>query len=162
MRDEDEFVVRADREGTPVDVSELRENPFERRARPRSMLRALSSSRGLGAGALAVAVLILGWKLAPRVPQALMTPVTTAPEAGTTSTDGVMHLKSTDPQSLRVQIVEQLRAAGVQASGYEQLGVQGIDAELPRPIPDAVAKVLQEHGVPVPNDGALRLQISAE
>jgi len=157
MTDRDEFVVRADREGTPVDVSELRENPFERRARPRSMLRALSGSRGLGAAALAVAVLFLGWKLAPQAPTALnaMTPVPATP-------GNPVHVKASDPQSLRLQIVEQLRVAGVQASGYEQQGVHRIDANLPRPVPEAVASVLQRHGVPVPSDGALRIQISAQ
>jgi len=159
MNDRDEFVVRADREGTPVDVSELRENPFERRARPRSMLRALDSSRGLDAAALAVAVLILGWKLAPRAPTAL---TAVAPDpAATASPGGVVHLKATDPQSLRSQIIEQLRAAGTQAFGYEQPGMHGIIAKLPRPVPDEVTKVLQAHGVPVPADGPLRIQISA-
>jgi hypothetical protein len=158
MSDQDEFVVRADREGTPVDVSELRENPFEQGARPRSLLRALGSSRGLGAAALAVAVLILGWKLAPRAPTAL---TAIAPEPAPGSPAGVVHLKTADPQSLRLQIIEQLRAAGTQAFGYEQPGVHGIIAELPRPVPDAVTKVLQAHGVPVPADGALRIQISA-
>jgi hypothetical protein len=158
MSDQDEFVVRADREGTPVDVSELRENPFERRARPRSLLRTLGSSRGLGAAALAVAVLMLGWKLAPRAPTAL---TAIAPEPGAVSPGGVIQLKAADPQSLRAQIIDQLRAAGTQAFGYEQPGVHGIIAELPRPVPDAVAKVLQAHGVPVPADGALRIQIAA-
>ncbi|HEY1283492.1 MAG TPA: hypothetical protein VGE96_03345 [Steroidobacteraceae bacterium] len=158
MSDQDEFVVRADREGTPVDVSELRENPFQRRAQPRSMLRALGSSRGLGAAALAVAVLILGWKLAPRAPSAL---TAIAPTPAPVSTNGVVHLEAADPQSLRSQIIEQLRAAGTQAFGYDQPGVHGIIAELPRPVPEGVVKVLQDHGIPVPGDGALRIQISA-
>jgi hypothetical protein len=161
MKDEDEFVVRAEREGTPVDVSELRENPFDRSARPRSMLRALSGSRGLGAAALAVAVLVLGWKLKPAAAPPVA-PSATVTSAGTASANGVVRLKAADPRSLRSQIVEELRAAGVQASGYEQLGVEGIDADLPRPVPEAVSKVLQQHGVPVPLDGALRIQIAAE
>src|SRR5262245_52724529 len=161
MKDQDEFVVRAEREGTPVDVSELRENPFDRRARPRSMLRALGGSRGLGAAALAVAVLVLGWKLRPAAAPPATSPAT-ATLAGSTSADGVVHLKAADPHSLRSQIVEELRAVGVQASGYEQLGVQGIDADLPRPVPEAVSKVLQQRGVPVPVSGALRIQITSE
>jgi hypothetical protein len=158
MNERDEFVVRAEREGTPVDVSELRENPFARGARSRSVLRALSGSRGLGAAALAVAVLLLGWKLRPVEQGAPTAPVSTL---GAVSPDGIVRLKAADPRSLRLQVVEELRAAGVQASGYEQLGIEGIDADLPRPVPDAVSKALERHAVPVPLDGALRIQISA-
>src|SRR5262245_44695706 len=116
MSDQDEFVVRADREGTPVDVSELRENPFERRARPRSFFRALTSSRGLGAAALAVAVLILGWKLRPAE---LVATVSQVPAPSAAAQSGIVQLKAADPHSLQSQIIEELRAAGVQASGYE-------------------------------------------
>jgi hypothetical protein len=152
---EDAFVVRAEREGTPVDVSELRENPFERGARSRSVLRALSGSRGLGAAALAVAVLLVGWKLRPAEPDV---PVSAA---GPVAPDGIVRLQAANPRLLRLQVVDELRAVGVQASGYEQLGVEGVDADLPRPVPDAVSKVLERHAVAVPLDGALRIQISA-
>src|SRR6185295_18766359 len=101
MSDRDEFVVRADREGTPVDVSELRENPFERRARPRSILRALGSSRGLGAAALAVAVLILGWKLRPGELITKVAPVS-APDAAKAQ-GGIAQLKAADPRLLQSQ-----------------------------------------------------------
>jgi hypothetical protein len=57
--------------------------------------------------------------------------------------------------------VDELRAAGVQAEGYEQLGVNGVDAELPRPVPVEVRAVLERHHIPVPTDGALRVQIHA-
>ncbi len=158
MSDRDEFVVRADREGTPIDVSELRENPFERRAQPRSILRALSGSRGLGAAALAVAVLILGWKLRPAE---LVATVTGVPAPTGAAQGGIAHLKAADPHSLQLQIIDQLRAAGVQASGYELARVQGIGAQLPQPVPEAASNVLQQHGVPVPAGGALRIEISA-
>jgi hypothetical protein len=157
MSEKDEFVVRAEREGTPVDVSELLENPFGRRARPRSLLKSLAGSRGLGVAALAVAVLVLGWKLRPAEGIA---PAAPGSAHGTASTDGVVRLKSADPRSLRLQIVEELRAAGAPASGYEQLGVEGVDADLPRPVPESVGKVLERHSVPVPRDGTLRIQIS--
>jgi hypothetical protein len=157
MGEKDEFVVKAEREGTPVDVSELRENPFERRARPRSLLKALGSSRGLGVGALAVAVLVLGWKLRPA--DVVAPPVPDSPDS-TLSNDGIVRLKAADPRALRMQIVDELRAAGAQVSGYEQLGVQGIDADLPRPVPQLVGNVLERHALPVPRDGGLRIQIS--
>ena len=76
------------------------------------------------------------------------------------SPDGIARLTSVDPRALRSRIIDELRAAGVQASGYEQLGVEGIDAELPRPVPDAVRGVLEEHSVPVPDNGLLRIEIS--
>ncbi len=157
MSEKDEFVVRVEREGTPVDVSELRENPFDRRARPRSVLRVLGSSRGLGVAALAVAVLVLGWKLRPAD---VVTAVAPGPANSTASTSGIVRLKAADPRSLRLQIVEELRAAGAPASGYEQLGVEGIDADLPHPVPESVSRVLERHSVPVPRDGTLRIQIS--
>ena len=157
MSEKDEFVVRPEREGTPVDVSELLENPFGRRARPASLLKALGSSRGLGVAALAVGVLVLGWKLRPAD---VIAPVAPGSANSNASTDGIVRLKAADPRSLRLQIVEELRLAGAPASGYEQLGVEGIDADLPHPVPESVGKVLERHSVPVPRDGTLRIQIS--
>lgn len=157
MNEKDEFVVRPEREGTPVDVSELRENPFGRRARPRSFLQALGRSRGLGVGALAVGVLVLGWKLRPAE---VVVPTAPGSITGNAATVGVVRLTAADPRSLRLQIVDELRAAGAPASGYEQSGVEGIDADLPHPVPESVGQVLERHSVPVPRDGTLRIQIS--
>lgn len=68
-------------------------------------------------------------------------------------------LAAEDPAALKQQILAELRAAGVEARGYEALGAQGIDADLPRPLTDAVRRVLQTHGIPVPEDGVLLLEI---
>lgn len=68
-------------------------------------------------------------------------------------------LAAEDPAALKQQILAELRAAGVEARGYEALGAHGIDAELPRPLTDAVRRVLQTHGIPVPEDGVLLLEI---
>lgn len=71
----------------------------------------------------------------------------------------IVRLEAGDPGALQRQILAELRAAGAEASGYEALGVQGIDAELPRPVPAAVARVLEVHGIEVPDDGVLLIEI---
>lgn len=138
-------------EGSLVDVSELKENPFARSSSWRSAFRG-SGTRALGAAALAIAVLTLGWHLRP---------VETPEEAFRGSPDGVVHLQAADPRALKNQLVEELRAVGVQASGYEQLGVTGIDASLPQPVSQDLRGVLERHGMPVPKDGVLRVEIAA-
>ena len=148
---ETDLIVRARREGLLVDASELAGNPFARRSSWRSAIRA-TGLRGFAAAALAIAVLTLGWHMRPEAP-------VEAVFRG--SPDGIVHLKASDPRSLKQQIVEELRAAGVQATGYEQLGVNGIDADLPHPVPDEVRRLLARHRIPVPTDGVLRIEIAA-
>jgi hypothetical protein len=78
------------------------------------------------------------------------------------SPDGVVRLQAEDSVALKRQLTEELRAAGVVAAGYELLGRQGIDADLPRPLPDEVRRVLDRHGIPVPADGVLRVEIESK
>lgn len=47
-----------------------------------------------------------------------------------------------------MQLLDELRAAGVRATGYDQLGVEGIDADLPKPVPPRVRDVLTRHRRP--------------
>jgi hypothetical protein len=68
-------------------------------------------------------------------------------------------IQASRPVELQQRILAELRAAGVDATGYESLGVHGIDADLPQPVPDAVRRILDAHGVPLPSDGALRIEI---
>jgi hypothetical protein len=68
-------------------------------------------------------------------------------------------LQSRDPAALKRQIIDELRAAGVVATGYEALDVQGIDADLPQPLTPEVRSVLAKHDIPVPRDGVLRIEI---
>jgi hypothetical protein len=138
-----------------VDPAALAGNPFERKASWRNAFRG-TGSRGWGAAALAVGVLVLGWRLQPTA----STDGSTAPVAAT-SPDGVARLSSSDPRALRDQIASDLRAAGVQPSPYEQLGINGIDAELPRPLTPEVRAVLDKHRIPVPPTGTLRIEIAA-
>lgn len=74
--------------------------------------------------------------------------------------DGVVRLEADDPVSLKQQIIEELREVGVTASGYELLGRQGIDADLPRPPSDALRRVLARYRIPMPADGVLRVEIA--
>lgn len=73
--------------------------------------------------------------------------------------DGVVRLEAVDPVELQQRVLTGLRGAGVEATGYEALGVYGIDADLPRPLPAAVAQLLESHGIPAPADGVLRVEI---
>jgi hypothetical protein len=73
----------------------------------------------------------------------------------------VLRIQSTDPAALKMQILDELRAAGVRATGYEQLGVEGIDANLPEPVPPQVREVLTRHHLNVPSHGVLRIEIAA-
>ena len=76
--------------------------------------------------------------------------------------DGIVRVTAPDPASLKQQLIEELRAAGVNATGYEVLGRQGVDADLPQPLTDAVRRVLDKHGIPPPQDGVLRVEIVAK
>jgi len=73
----------------------------------------------------------------------------------------VVRIEAADPTALKVQILQELRAAGVTATGYEQLGVEGIDADLPKPVPPRVRDVLTRHHLSVPSDGVLKIEIAA-
>ncbi len=73
--------------------------------------------------------------------------------------DGIVRLVAADPASLKQRILGELRAAGINATGYEALGVHGIDADLPMPLSPAVKRVLAEHAVAEPGDGVLRIEI---
>lgn len=73
----------------------------------------------------------------------------------------VIRIEAADPAALKMQIIDELRAAGVRATGYEQLGIEGIDATLPEPVPPPVRDVLTRHHVSVPDNGVLRIEIAA-
>lgn len=72
-----------------------------------------------------------------------------------------IRIEAADPTALKMQILDELRAAGVRATGYEQLGIEGIDATLPEPVPPRVRDVLTRHHVHVPDNGVLRIEIAA-
>jgi hypothetical protein len=39
--------------------------------------------------------------------------------------------------------------------------VQGVDADVPRPVPERVRAVLEKHHIDVPKDGVLKIEITA-
>jgi hypothetical protein len=147
---EADFLDRLRREELRVNSAELAGNPFERKSTWRSALRG-TGSRGWVAAALAIAVLMLGFHLRPQGSPDVV---------AASSPDGIVRLTASEPRALRLQIVGELRAAGAQASGYEQLGINGIDADLPLPTPAAVIAVLQKQRIAPPPDGTLRIEIS--
>ena len=81
------------------------------------------------------------------------------PETVREAQDGIVRLESSDPSGLKGLLLEELRRAGVEATGYETLGRQGIDADLPEPLPPAVRRILENHEIPLPRDGVLRVEI---
>lgn len=72
---------------------------------------------------------------------------------------GVAHLVAADPLALKKELIRELEAVGVHATGYANLGRQGVDADLPSPLPAEVRAVLERHGIPVPRDQALQVEI---
>jgi len=72
---------------------------------------------------------------------------------------GIVRLTAADPARLERDILAQLRAAGVEATGYEALDVHGIDADLALPLSPEVQRILDVHGIPAPADGVLRVEI---
>ncbi len=76
-------------------------------------------------------------------------------------TNGTVHLEARDPPALKRQLTRELRAVGIQVSGYERLGHSGIDADLPQPVSPPVAQILGRHHIPIPVDGVLVVEFDA-
>jgi hypothetical protein len=72
---------------------------------------------------------------------------------------GPLRIRAADPLRLKQELLRELNAAGVQATGYNNLGRQGVDADLPLPLPGAVRKILERHAIPVPAGSVLQLEI---
>jgi hypothetical protein len=102
------------------------------------------------AAALAFLAFALAWFLRP---------VEEAERARSVDGDTVT-LEAADPVALKKQLLDELHAAGVPATGYERFGTEGIDADLPQPVPEEVRAILQKHGIEVPEDGVLKIEIA--
>ena len=72
---------------------------------------------------------------------------------------GIVRIRAKDPKEQQQELIRELNAAGVGASGYESLGRLGIDADLPAPLPAAVRDILARHGIAAPADNVLQLEI---
>jgi hypothetical protein len=140
---EGQLLERARREGL-VDAAQL-----GRRGR---QLIGVRSGRwiGLAAGVVGIAAaLALFLRLAPPT------------EHVRSAHESVTRIEAADPTALKVEILDELRAAGVTATGYEALGIEGIDAQLPKPVPPGVRDILTRHHLSVPGNGVLRIEIAA-
>lgn len=71
----------------------------------------------------------------------------------------VNRLEATDPSALQRELIEALRAAGVEARGYEQFDVHGVDADLPLPVSAELRRVLDAYGLEPAPDGVLQVEI---
>lgn len=149
MTDKDDRLVER-LQGLNVDPTALEGDPFAKRNNWRSTL--LASGRGWVAAAIAVGVLVLGWRFSVPMSQQV---TSTAPTAAVTQ------LLAADPSALKRQIVDDLRAAGVEAIGYDRLGLSGVDAAVAAPMSSDVHAVLQKHGIPAPAGGVVRVEIRA-
>lgn len=72
--------------------------------------------------------------------------------------DAVVLVRDASPAAARRRLVDALAAEGVRVTEYTRFGRLGVDADLPRPLPDAVRRTLEEGHVPVPADGVLRVE----
>lgn len=105
-----------------------------------------------GLAVAAVAALAIGLGLFLRT--------TTEVETVRSAPDRIVRLESADPAALKRALIEDLRAASVAAEGYEMLGRQGVDAELPQPLAPEVRQVLEKYRIEPPVNGMLRVQIT--
>jgi hypothetical protein len=145
-----------------TDPHALEGDPFARRATFLSSLRA--SGRAWVAAGIAIAVLALGWEfraplsksVAAGAPAAQDPTSVPAPAADVQTT----RLRAADPAALKQQLVDDLRAAGVEAIGYDRLGLSGVDAKLPAPLPEAARATLEKYAIGLPADGVVRVEIT--
>lgn len=122
-----------------------------RRAPMRAAWRRRISAQRLGFAAAAVLILAVGVGLL----RSMQPPAETFRGAE----NGTVRLEARNPPALKRQLIDELSKAGVAASGYERLGTQGIDADLPQPVPAPIRAILERHHIPVPSDGALIVEI---
>ncbi len=143
---EEQLLERARREGL-IDPSQLAQLARRTRRRVRPGI----------ARWVALAAGIAGVAMAPLLLFRSVHPTEHFRGAG----DHVIRIEATNPTALKMQILDELRAAGVPATGYEQLGVEGIDASLPNPVPPQVRNILSRRHATIPGNGVLRIEITA-
>ena len=73
--------------------------------------------------------------------------------------DTVIRISAADPLQLKQTLIHELDAVGVHATGYERLGREGLDADLPEPLPAAVRAVLARHGIAARPGTVLQVEI---
>lgn len=106
----------------------------------------------LAAAAVVCVAIVAGYQLRTAQP----------PEVVRSGPTEVVRLGAANPLAFKQQLLDDLRSAGVTATGYERLGRQGIDADLPQPLSAEVRAVLEKYRIAVPADGVLRVEIGLE
>lgn len=139
-----QLLERARREGLLKPHVTASATPRSRTGQPGALLRMC-----LAAGLACLAIFAVWVWIPTRPPD-----VARGPEQ-------IFRMQAQDPKSLKGQILADLRAAGVAATGYEALDAEGIDADLPAPLTTPVENVLRKYGIPAPTDGTLRVEIRA-
>lgn len=104
---------------------------------------------GVVAGLVAIPVAVLS-------PPAVDDPLTLRSPAA-----GVVVLESASPASARDQLATELRSAGIEVHAYSRLGRNGLDAELPDPVPAPVSRLLAAQGITAA-PGILRVEFVAK
>ena len=142
---EAQLIERARREGL-IDPTQLTKRG-RRRLQPGVLGGLVALAAGLAGIAVALTVFLHG---TPQVQHL----------RGARETENVIHVEAADPTALKMEILDELRSAGVSATGYERLGVEGINADLPKPVPPRVRDVLTRHHLNIPAGGELRIEIA--
>jgi hypothetical protein len=149
------ILARAGEEPAAAGENLRRENDLVARARAEGLLPAqrVHVKRRWPAflAAAAIAGLAIGLTLHMRTEAPA--PVTRGSPAG------IARITDKDPKQLQQELIRELKAAGVRASGYESFGRQGVDADLPTPLPGQVREILARHGITPPADNVLQLEI---
>lgn len=128
----------------------------ERWRRWRQALARPSGWAGAMAVAAAIGWVVVGLQTQQPVPEA-SAPVLRAPA------DGVWLRRAAEPAAARDRLAVRLQAAGVAVvHRYERLGRAGLDADLPAPLPPALAALLREEAVAPAADGSLRVEFTPE
>jgi hypothetical protein len=141
-----------------TDPRALEGDPFVRRATFLSSLRA--SGRAWVAAGIAIAVLALGWEFRAPVSKGVAGGDPAAHDPVPAPAVKTTRLRAADPVALKQQLVDDLRAAGVEAIGYDRLGLSGVDAKLPAPLPEAARATLEKYAIGLPADGVVRVEIT--
>lgn len=163
----DGILARSTEESAPVAAEDpVRENELVARARREGLIPASPSRAGVSARSAAPSWWS-GWRLGGAIAGLaaavliagvfLVSPERKEPTRG--AREDVVILEASDPVALQQEILSELRAAGVEARGYELLGKRGVDADLPDPVPEGVRRVLDRHGIPPPRGGVLQVEI---
>jgi hypothetical protein len=71
----------------------------------------------------------------------------------------VQQLQAADPQQRRQQLLQALRAAGLDAHSFDRLGRAGLDIALPVPLPAAQARALADLGIADPHGPSLQIEL---